>query len=467
MLFSSISFLYFFLPAVLALYFAAPRKFKNFVLLSASLFFYFYGEPVYSLLMIASSVSGYLHGLWIYSARGSRYAKIPLASSAAVGIGALIYFKYTGFFIENANFFFGTDFSPPKIVMPIGISFYTFQILSYTVDVYRGEAKVQKNILDFMTYVSLFPQLIAGPIVRYTTVEEDLSSRTHSFADAAYGINRFIIGLSKKVIIANTLGELSDIFQKADNKTVVFYWMGAAAFMLQIYYDFSGYSDMAIGLGRIFGFRFLENFNYPYISRSLTEFWRRWHMSLGTWFRDYVYIPMGGNRAGTLKYIRNIAVVWFLTGFWHGAQWNFIVWGLYFAVLISAEKFLFKRFLEKLPSFLRHAYTLLFLTVSFVIFNAESLSGSMRDLAGMAGLSGVPFLNFETLYYLRSYAAVFIVAAAGATPAAAYVIKKIKSGKKGGYLMNIAEPAAHAALLLIVTGYLVDGSFNPFLYFRF
>jgi alginate O-acetyltransferase complex protein AlgI len=467
MLFSSISFLYYFLPTVLGLYFLAPGKFKNSILLIASLFFYFYGEPVYSLLMIASIASGYLHGLWIDRARNGRHAKIPLISSVVVTIGFLIFFKYTDFFIKNVNSVFGTNIALLKIVMPIGISFYTFQILSYTIDVYRGRANVQRNILDFATYVSLFPQLIAGPIVRYTDIEAELAHRTHSFADFAYGVNRFIIGLSKKVIIANTLGELGKVFQNANEKTVLFYWIYAISFMLQIYFDFSGYSDMAIGLGRIFGFHFLENFNYPFISKSLSEFWRRWHMSLGTWFRDYVYIPMGGNRVSTLKWIRNIVVVWFLTGFWHGAEWNFIVWGLYFALFLVLEKLFFKNLLEKLHPALRHIYVLFFLVISFVLFNADSIGEALVNLKGMFFMLGAPFANFETYYYLRSYAFVILFAVIGATPAAKSIVRKINGYSSGRRVLSILEPVVHAALLSLVTGYLVDGSFNPFLYFRF
>jgi len=467
MLFSSISFLYYFLPIVLGLYFLAPGKFKNLILLIASLFFYFYGEPIYSLLMVASIVSGYLHGLWIYRAKNSRYARIPLISSIIVSIGLLFFFKYTDFFIENVNNVFGTSVALLRFVMPIGISFYTFQILSYTIDVYRGKAKVQRNILNFATYVSLFPQLIAGPIVRYTDIESELVQRTHSFADSAYGINRFIIGLAKKVIIANTLGELGKVFSKVNEKTVLFYWITAISFMLQIYFDFSGYSDMAIGLGRIFGFHFSENFNYPYISRSLSEFWRRWHISLGTWFRDYVYFPMGGNRVSTLKWIRNISVVWFLTGFWHGAQWNFILWGLYFALLLILEKHLFKNLLEKLHPVARHIYVMFFLIISFVLFNANSIGEAMENLKGMFFMRNVPFSSIETNYYLRSYAFVMIIAAIGATPAVKSIINRINKNNKGRLILRILEPVVHVALLLLVTGYLVDGSFNPFLYFRF
>ncbi|NMA65919.1 MAG: MBOAT family protein, partial [Clostridiaceae bacterium] len=309
MLFSSISFLYYFLPVVLILYFLVPYKFKNLLLLVASLFFYFYGEPIYTLVMVLASFSGYIHGLWIDKQRGKNYNKIPLVSSIVSSIGTLMFFKYTDFFIENFNALFNTDISLLKIALPIGISFYTFQILSYTIDVYRGNAAVQKSFIDFATYVSLFPQLIAGPIVRYTSVEAQLESRIHSWEKTAYGINRFIIGLSKKVILANTLGQLNDILDNLTEKTVSLYWISAISFMLQVYYDFSGYSDMAIGLGKIFGFDFPENFNYPFISKSISEFWKRWHMSLGTWFRDYVYIPMGGKRVNKIKWIRNILVV--------------------------------------------------------------------------------------------------------------------------------------------------------------
>lgn len=467
MLFSSISFLYYFLPIVLALYFLSPWKLKNSVLLLASLFFYFYGEPMYSALMILSIVSGYLHGLWINRARGSRYAKIPVVSSIIFSIGLLVFFKYTDFFIENVNWVFKADIPLTRILLPIGISFYTFQILSYTIDVYRGEAKVQKNIFSFATYVSLFPQLIAGPIVRYTTVEEELNWRTHSFSDAAYGINRFIIGLSKKVLIANTLGELVEIFKNAGEKTVLLYWVSAIAFMLQIYFDFSAYSDMAIGLGRIFGFHFLENFNYPFISKSISEFWRRWHISLGTWFRDYVYIPMGGNRVNTVKWIRNIIVVWFLTGFWHGAQWNFIIWGLYFAVLLSVEKFFLNKLLKRLPVVVNHLYMLFFITISFVIFNGNGMNESIENLKGMFGLLNIPLLNMETIYYVKSYFIVLIIAAIGATPLVSGLIKKAINNKKYEKIINVIEPIIHAILLLFVTGYLIDGSFNPFLYFRF
>ena len=467
MLFSSITFLYYFLPIVLGLYFIVPKKFKNFILLIASLFFYFYGEPIYSVLMIISIISAYLHALWIASLRNGRYAKIPLISSIVVSTGMLVYFKYSNFFIKNINLLFSAEISLLKFALPIGISFYTFQIISYTVDVYRNDAKVQRNVFNFATYVALFPQLIAGPIVRYTTIDEELSDRTHSFEKTSYGIIRFIIGLSKKVLLANTLGEVGKIFSQATEQTVVFYWMSALAFTLQIYFDFSGYSDMAIGLGRIFGFHFLENFNYPYVSKSITEFWRRWHISLGTWFRDYVYIPMGGNRVSKWKWIRNIIVVWFLTGFWHGAQWNFILWGLYFAVFLVLEKYFLKALLDRLPSTVGHIYVIFVIIVSFVIFNANGMGEVKENLMGMFGLLNVPFINPETIYYLISYGFVYIIASIAATPLSHLIVKKLLSNERSNRIINVLQPVIIVLLLLLVTGYLVDSSFNPFLYFRF
>lgn len=467
MVFSSISFIYYFLPTVLMLYFLMPFKLKNYVLLVSSLFFYFYGDPIYSILILVSSLMGYLHGLWIDKSRKSRYARLPLICSIIFSLIVLLYFKYTDFLIENINRVLNLEIAPLKMALPIGISFYTFQTLSYTIDVYTGNAKVQKNFFTFASYVTLFPQLIAGPIVRYTTVEQELSQREHTVSDFAYGVNRFVIGLSKKVLIANTLGELGQVFYNLNENTILFYWIFAVAFMLQIYYDFSGYSDMAIGLGRFFGFRFLENFNYPFISKSISEFWRRWHISLGTWFRDYLYIPMGGNRAGTLKWIRNVIVVWFLTGLWHGANWNFIIWGLYFGVLLILEKLFINKLLNKLPSVAGHIYTLFFTIISFVIFNTNNMTECFKYIKGMFGILNIPFSGDETVYYLSSYVFTLIVAAFGATPLAGNVIKKIKSVKKGELILNTIEPVVLVSLLLMVTGYIIDGSFNPFLYFRF
>ncbi len=467
LLFSTISFVYYFLAAVLLIYFIVPFKFKNLVLLVASLFFYFYGEPIYTLLMLATTLSSYIHGLLIDKFRGKVWSKVFLWSSVITSIGVLGFFKYSDFFIRNVNSLLKTDISLLGIALPIGISFYTFQTLSYTIDVYRGDAKVQKNFVRLATYVSLFPQLIAGPIVRYTTIEEELSQRTHSFENFGYGVTRFIIGLSKKVLIADTLGTLGRTLYALDNPSVVSYWVYAIAISLQLYFDFSGYSDMAIGLGRIFGFHFLENFNYPFVSKSIAEFWRRWHMSLGTWFRDYVYIPLGGNRVPKLRWLFNILVVWFLTGFWHGADWTFIVWGLFFAVFLVLEKFVLNKFFAKIPRVFSHIYVVIAILISFVIFNANGMANAVADIGKMFGADGIPLWSSETAYYLSSFAVVIIIAIIGATPLVKKVVLKIKETKVGLLVCDILEPIFVAVLLLVVTAYFVDGSFSPFLYFRF
>jgi alginate O-acetyltransferase complex protein AlgI len=467
MLFSSVSFLYYFLPAVLALYFLVPTRFKNLALLLASFAFYFWGEPIYSFLMVFAIGSAYLHGIWISRAKSAQIRKVALISSIVISIGTLGFFKYWAFFINNINAVFNSTLDPLNLALPIGISFYTFQILSYTIDLYRGTVRVQTNFINFATYVALFPQLIAGPIVRYSTVEEALSSRKHSLADISYGIHRFIGGLAKKVIIANSLGELGVIFAATNEKTVLLYWIWAIAFTLQIYFDFSGYSDMAIGLGRIFGFRFPENFNFPYIAKSVTEFWRRWHISLGSWFRDYVYIPLGGNRVSLLKWIRNVAAVWFLTGFWHGAEWNFIIWGLYFAIFLVLEKFVLNRLFNRLPGAFSHFYMLLVVIIGFVIFNTSGVTETVTSLKAMFGIAGIPFTNMETSYYLSSYWLIFIIAIFLSTPALKWAKERIGNIKFLNSLANTLKPVLQVFLLLLVTGYLVDGSFNPFIYFRF
>ncbi len=467
MLFSSISFLYYFLAAVLVLYFAVPFKWKNFVLFIASFGFYFYGEPVYTLLMLATTLSSYIHGLLIDRFRGSKWSKVFLWSSVITSIGVLGFFKYSDFFISNVNSIFNAELSLLSLALPIGISFYTFQTMSYTIDVYRGDAKVQKNFIRLATYVALFPQLIAGPIVRYTTVEQELSSRTHSFESFSYGVNRFIIGLSKKVLIADTLGALARSLHALEEASVVGYWAYAVAIALQLYFDFSGYSDMAIGLGRIFGFHFLENFNYPFISKSIAEFWRRWHMSLGTWFRDYVYIPLGGNRVSIPRWLLNTFVVWFLTGFWHGADWTFMIWGLYFALFLVLEKFWLNKFFAKIPRVFSHIYVVILILISFVIFSGNGISGAIADVGGMFGAGGIPFWNSMTGYYLSGYALVLALAIIGATPIVKNTALKLKASEKTNAVMNILEPIFHVAMLIIVTAYFVDGSFSPFLYFRF
>lgn len=466
MLFSSITFLYYFLPAVLILYFVTPKKMKNTALLISSLVFYAWGEPKYVLLMAVSIICGYITGLLIEKYHGKTGAKIFMGVSLTVSIGLLGYFKYADFFIENFNAATGMSVSLLKIALPVGISFYTFQILSYTIDVYKGDVKAQRNIINLAAYVSLFPQLIAGPIVRYSDVAQQLESRTHSISKAAEGIRIFVIGLGKKILIANALGELCAVYTASQEKSVLFCWLYAAAYSLQIYFDFSGYSDMAIGLGKILGFDFIENFRYPYISASITEFWRRWHISLGTWFRDYVYIPMGGNRVSKLCWLRNILIVWLLTGLWHGASWNFVIWGLYFALFLVIEKVFLLKHLEKSKVFSR-VYVLLAVMVSFVIFGSADMKSAGECLAGMIGLGGLPLVSPEQSYYLRSYGVILIVAIVGATPLPKMVAEKICSKKTGDTVISIIEPVLLAVLTLVVTAYLVDGSFNPFLYFRF
>ena len=465
MLFSSIPFLYYFLPLVLAVYFLTPARFRNAVLLLASLIFYAWGEPKYVLLMLASILSGYGFGLLLERYRGQKGAKLVCGLSVAVSLSFLLYFKYADFFLENFNAATGLGVPLLRIALPIGISFYTFQIISYTVDVYRGEP-AQKNLIHLAAYVAMFPQLIAGPIVRYSDIAQQLEHRSHSTALAAEGVRRFLIGLGKKILIANQLGELCSVFRASDEKSVLFYWLYAVAFALHIYFDFSGYSDMAIGLGKVFGFHFLENFNYPYISASITEFWRRWHMSLGTWFRDYVYIPLGGNHVGRARQLLNILVVWMLTGFWHGAAWNFVVWGLMFAVLLIMEKLWLLKPLSKCRP-LAHLYVVFFVVISFVIFNAENMGQALSDIGGLFGAGGIPLVSAEAVYCLRSFALVLILAVLGATPLLRNGLVRLSQYPTAGKVLNALEPFTLFILLLVMTGYLVDGSFNPFLYFRF
>lgn len=467
MLFSSIPFLFYFLPCVLILYLIAPKCLKNTVLLLSSLVFYAWGEPRYVIWMLLAITLGYIFGLLIERFKEKkRISKLFMILSVASSLAMLGYFKYVDFFIGNFNAITGLSVPLLKIALPIGISFYTFQILSYMVDVYRGDVAAQKNPIDLAAYVALFPQLIAGPIVRYSDVAEQLKSRTHSFEKTALGARRFMIGLGKKILIANILGELCDTFRASDDKSVLFFWLYAVAYSLHIYFDFSGYSDMAIGLGKIFGFDFLENFNYPYISASITEFWRRWHMSLGSWFRDYVYIPLGGNRVSRLRHLFNIFVVWMLTGFWHGAAWNFIVWGLFFAVLLMVEKLWLLKYLKK-SRVLSHIYVVILIIISFVIFDASSMGQAFSYIGSMFGAGGYPLVSTEFLYYFRSYGVVLILGIIGATPLPKKLWNHIAATNIGSNIMTFAEPIALSALLLCCSAYLVDGSYNPFLYFRF
>ena len=463
MLFTSISFLYYFLPIVILFYFIVPKKMRNFVLFIVSMFFYFYGEPKYILLMLLEIGIAYLGAICI-----DKYKKKSVFFlTISIHIGLLCIFKYTDFILENVNHIANTNIPLFRITLPIGISFYTFQILSYVIDVYKGKVKVQKNFLKLATYVSLFPQLVAGPIVRYETIVEELDHRKHSFENFSYGIKRFTIGLSKKVLIANLLGELCNLFLNTNEKSVVFYWIFAISYTLQIYFDFSAYSDMAIGLGRMFGFHFLENFNYPYISKSITEFWRRWHISLSSWFKDYVYIPLGGNREGLKKQIRNIMIVWLLTGIWHGASWNFVIWGLLFGMLLILEKVLLAKYLEKCPNFLKRIYVLFLVMISFLIFQASNMAEAWKHIIGLLGMTKETLINSYTIYYLRSYFVLLIIAFLGATPLLKNLVVKLKEHEKINKLINLLEPFYVILLLVVVTAYLVDNSYNPFLYFRF
>ena len=463
MLFTSISFLYYFLPIVIILYFIVPKKFKNFILFLSSIFFYFCGEPIYTFLMIGEIFIAYVGARYLEKHR----KKSILVSLLAIHIGALGLFKYSDFTINNINQIFGSKIPLLKLALPIGISFYTFQIISYVVDVYRGKVKAQKSFLKLATYVSLFPQLIAGPIVRYETIEKELDNRTSNFENFAYGVRRFVIGLGKKVLIANMLGELCDVFSTTNEKSVLFYWIFAISYSLQIYFDFSAYSDMAIGLGSMFGFHFLENFNYPYISKSITEFWRRWHMSLSSWFRDYVYIPLGGNRKETIILVRNIFIVWALTGIWHGANWTFVIWGLMYGIMLIIEKLLLTKHLEKMPSILQRIYVLFTVMISFIIFNANSIGEAWNNIIGLFGANGESLINASTVYYLKSYLVVLVIAIIGSTPLLKNIIEKLKTKTNANKIINLLEPIAMASILIIVTAYLVDNSYNPFLYFRF
>lgn len=458
MIFSSITFLYYFLPITIVLYFLTPQRHRNVTLLLVSLFFYGWSEPRIVFYMLLTITVNYVLGLLIE--QKPQQKKLWLTMSVVFCLGSLGYFKYADFFIESFNQATGLSLKLLNVALPVGISFYTFQVLSYVIDVYRGDVMPQKSWLRLATYISMFPQLIAGPIVRYHDVALQLESRSYSVDGIAEGGRRFVYGLAKKVLLANVLGELCADFRMVQENSVAFCWLYAAAFTLQIYYDFSGYSDMAIGLGRILGFDFMENFRYPLTAKSITEFWRRWHISLGSWFRDYVYIPLGGSRVKPFRAYCNILIVWMLTGLWHGAAWNFVLWGLYFALLLLIEKrFLLACLADK--AVFSHIYVIFAVTISFVLFNGETLSQAVGDLAGMFGLAGLPLMTEETLYYLSGYGLILMAALIGATPAVAMAAQKLK-GRAGW-----AEPLLLVCLLILITACLVDGSFNPFLYFRF
>ena len=459
MIFSSIIFIYYFLPLLLLIYFIVPNKYKNLILLIFSLIFYFLGEPKYIIILILSCIINYIISKQIEK---NKHRKLYLIISLIYNIGNLLIFKYTDFFIQNINNILNTNIPYLYIIMPIGISFYTFQIIGYIIDVYNKKHKSSKNLLNFMTYVCLFPQLVAGPIVRYSTIEEELTNRTHNFKNFSNGIKRFVIGLSKKVLLANVLGEFTKSFI---TETVLSSWLKPIAYTLQIYFDFSGYSDMAIGLGLMFGFKFLENFNYPLIASSITDFWRRWHISLSSWFKDYVYIPLGGNRVSKLKWIRNLFVVWFLTGFWHGASWNFIIWGLYFGIILVIEKLYTGKYLEK-TKIIKYIYSFIIIVISFLIFNSTTTTEIFNSLKNMFCLNNIPFTNQETIYYLKSYLILLIISFISATPLLKTIINKITTSKYK-IIIDVLEPITYITLLILSTSFLIDESFNPFLYFRF
>ncbi len=463
MVFSSISFLYYFLPLCILCYFLIPAKFRNKVLLIFSLFFYFYGESKYIIVLIFSCFLNFYAGNLIIEYPKKK--KILLITNLVINFGLLFYFKYFNFFITNINNLLNTDLPLLHIIMPIGISFFTFQATSYVIDIYKGEIKPAKNVFDFATYLTLFPQLIAGPIVRYETVAEEMENRKTTIPLVASGLKRFIIGLGKKVLIANLLGAFATSLDTLSSPTILSFWLKALAYTFQIYYDFSGYSDMAIGLGLVFGFHFLENFNYPLTAKSITDFWRRWHISLSTWFRDYLYIPLGGNRLGKKKQIRNILIVWLTTGLWHGASWNFVLWGLYFAILLLLEKFVWQKFLDKHKIF-AHISTFILIIFSFIIFSTESITGIGLFFQNLFNFT-LPFTNVETNFYLSNYLIILILAFIGMGPWINNLYNKIANSKTGKKVLIIAEPMILMILLFIITGYIIDDSYNPFLYFRF
>ncbi|MEO4051876.1 MBOAT family O-acyltransferase [Solibacillus sp. CAU 1738] len=461
MVFSSLLFLFIFLPAVLTLYYCAPRSIRNLILFIMSLVFYAWGEPVYIVIMLVSTLIDFCFGLLLDKPNmTSVKRKGIVACSIIVNLLLLSYFKYADFLIQNVNALIGTNIPLTELPLPIGISFYTFQSMSYIIDVYRGTAKAQRNWIDFGTYISLFPQLVAGPIVKYGTIAEQLQHRSESMKMFAEGVRRFIIGLAKKVLLANNIGLLWDTISNSNPESmpVLTAWLGIIAFAFQIYFDFSGYSDMAIGLGLMFGFRFNENFNKPYIAQSITDFWRRWHISLGSWFREYVYIPLGGNRRGLAIQMRNILIVWMLTGLWHGASWNFILWGLYFGVILLFEKWWGLSLLLRLPRWLRHVYAIILILIGWVLFAFDQPSIIIDYLAAMWGFNGQSLWNNETIYFFYTNAVLLLVLLIASLPRKQW----LRSNE-----MSLLHLVWYGFLYFLSVAYLVDATFNPFLYFRF
>ena len=468
MLFSSIVFLFTFLPAVMILYYLLPVRFRNVILLLASLVFYAWGEPVYLFLMLLSILFNYFSGLDIArNLQDKRAAKRSLVFNLIINLAVLGFFKYEGFVLDTLNEILPVHISYHALPLPIGISFYTFQILSYIIDVYRGNVKVQTNLPNFALYVTMFPQLIAGPIVQYADVDEQLASREVSRTKFGEGSMYFIRGLAKKVLLANTSGmiftEVSGLAK--GNIAVMTAWLGAFAYMFQIYFDFSGYSDMAIGLGKMFGFEFNMNFNYPYVSKSITEFWRRWHISLSSWFRDYVYIPLGGNRVSKIKHIRNLLIVWFLTGLWHGAAWNFVAWGLYYGVILIIEKYLLSPVLDRLPDIVRHIYSIVLVVIGWVLFFSSSFGQAADYIRVMFGAGAHGFADRESMYLLTSHLILWLILIFGSTPLVHFRYEHMLRTKK--WNTTIINSVVYAALFIVCIAYLVTETYNPFLYFRF
>ncbi len=475
MIFSSFVFLFFFLILTIGLYFILPKKARNFLLVVSSLIFYAWGEPIYVTIMVFSILFNWVIGIIIDKFKRkngnadehSAIEKILLAFCCFVNLGALSFFKYTNFFIDNVNSIFDLSIEVMEIVLPVGISFYTFQTLSYVIDVYRGSVKVQKNLIDFAAFVTMFPQLIAGPIVRYSDIEIELTDRKESFELVANGIIRFIVGLGKKVLLANKAGALWDTIyaELGGEMTVGMAWIGALAYTFQIYFDFSGYSDMAIGLGKMFGFKFPENFNYPYISDSITDFWRRWHITLSSWFKEYVYIPLGGNRKGKARQIVNLFIVWALTGLWHGASWNFVLWGVYFFVLLMIEKLFLLKIFKKIPKFISHIYSLIFIIIGWIIFACTSLSDILAYIKNMFyGSLSSPM----TIYVLSTNIIILIIMCIASTPFPKNIAKKVASKLSLSDEMRFIVKATAAMIVFVLSiAYLTGDSYNPFLYYRF
>lgn len=475
MLFSSITFLYYFLPITLLVYFVVPKKWKNAILFLASFLFYFWGEPKYSILMAVTIVIGYVGGFVIQKIRNRNNpikTKLLTWLVVLVPLSFLAVFKYMDFAISTVNGVAGSNIPLVKLALPIGISFYTFQIISYLIDVYRGDVAVEKNFINFAAYVVMFPQLIAGPIVRFQTVQAELRERTLSVDKTAAGIERFVTGLGKKVLIADLLGEFVLAMDAVPRSSAVILWIVALAYAMQIYFDFSGYSDMAIGLGLMLGFHFPENFDYPYVSKSITEFWRRWHMTLGGWFRDYVYIPLGGSRVSFIKWVRNVFVVWFLSGLWHGASWNFVLWGVYFGVILALEKLFLKHWLEKLPAVLQHLYAIVLVVISFVIFRIESMAEALAYLGGMFGIGLGEYVALENeislaMYQVKSYGWLIIGAVIIALGIPKWIWQQLQKQSVGRKMAQVVRPIWYIFLMLVVTAFLIQSSVHPFLYFRF